>query len=159
MRGSEWHRARMTAREFSSAENFANFRQLPVFRARFSQSTKTSTRTLTTGVAVSESPQANNTRLAFLTFRSAVSCLSTMPPKKKNPTKNAPQLASAPNDAMTSTGTSLAIRVRMSVRATSLPWLKSMASERACSRPLSSIAIAVTCSILHAMQSRQSCKR
>jgi hypothetical protein len=37
--------------------------------------------------------------------------------------------------------------------------LKSMASERARSRPLSSIAIAVTCSILHAMQSRQSCKR
>ena len=72
MRGSEWHRARMTAREFSSASADAGVRRRRpkisrisasslFFTRACSQSTKTST--LTTGVVVSESPQAITTQV------------------------------------------------------------------------------------------------
>ena len=78
MRGSEWHRARMTAREFSSASADAGVRRRRpkisrisassmFFTRACSQSTKTST--LTTGVVVSESPHEITTPKRGSNFR------------------------------------------------------------------------------------------
>ena len=76
LNGSEWHRARMTAPEFSSAENFANFCQLSVFHARLLSEHQC--QYSTTRVVANESPHAIYTRWV-------TRCLSAAPSAPEYP--------------------------------------------------------------------------